>query len=185
MSFSPVGKVATSHVFPESGLDGTYDLIVVVTDSLELFVKFRKADIVIHCRLVDFNHFDCTAKDGFLMKRVLSFASDSVTNFFKPRVFSGIQAEAVFVVRRIAFWAFCPFLLSIFPSYSLGYWVHTLFSLEFPTLEEIPPTVRSGKWFSSDRTLPVGRKHNFYVRLNIESSLRRIAARRLRRAVLL
>ena len=44
---------------------GTYDLIVVVTDSLELSVKFRKADVVIHCRLVDFNHFDCTTEDGF------------------------------------------------------------------------------------------------------------------------
>ena len=83
---------------------------------------------------------------------------------------SGMQAEAVFVVRRIAFGLSARFCSRFFFHILLGIGFILFFSLEFPTLEEIPRLSgrasgfrRTGHFLSDENT-------TCYVRLNIESS---------------
>ena len=115
----------------EIGLDGMRHLIVVVANRLELFVEFRQADVVVHRRLVDFHYLDLSAEDCLLDEKCPVPGLCIGDQLFKTRVLLGVQTETILVVRQDCSWAFCLFLFSILPSYTLGYWVRTLSPLFF------------------------------------------------------
>ena len=122
-------------------------MVVVVADSLELFVEFCQPDVIVHRRLVYFHDLYLSREDGFLDEQREVAGSRIRQQLFKSCVLLGVQAETVLAVRQITLG------LSARPCPCCFLHTHEIFGLYFfslpesATLERIPPP-RGGRLFS-------------------------------------
>ena len=98
-------------------------------------------------------------------------------------VLFGIQSETV-LLSTGSFWGFLPVLIPVVFSIHMRFLVCTFFSSRIRDFGADSPA-RGGRasWFLSDKRLFVGQGHNLLCSLEQRILLRRIAARRSRRAV--
>ena len=98
-------------------------------------------------------------------------------------VLFGIQSETV-LLSTGSFWGFLPVLIPVVFSIHMRFLVCTFFLFRNPRLwSGFPRPSGRASWFLSDKRLFVGQGHNLLCSLEQRILLRRIAARRSRRAV--
>lgn len=127
--------------------------------------------------------FICPEKMDFLMNSVRSLAPESASSL-SNLVFSSAFRRKLYLRSAGSFLGFLPVLVPVV--FSIMHEIVGLYFFSFPesaTLERIPPPRGRASWSLSDKRFFVGQGHNLLCSLEQRILLRRIAARRSRRAV--
>ena len=125
--------------------------------------------------------FNCSEKIDFLMKIVLSFAPDSRTVSricFSPARSGGNCTCSPPDQSSFFCLSFLPVFSPCFSAFGLYCFLRQIFRL----WRKIPRPLGRASWFLSGRILSVGQRHNLLCSFEQRIHLRRIAARRERRA---
>ena len=126
--------------------------------------------------------FICPEKMDFLMNSVRSLAPESASSL-SNLVFSSAFMRKLYLRSAGSFLGFLPVLVPVVFSIHMRFLVCTFFLFQNPRLWSGFPRPGRASWSLSDKRLFVGQGHNLLCSFEQRILLRRIAARRSRRAV--